>query len=363
MSMTEFPLGDPLAVQRWSTSLAVEAAKKQYFAPFIGMGQDNLIVLKDDLNKGAGDKITIGLRMKLSSPGMEGDGIIKDHATAEEALTFFSDSFQIDQLRKSTKSKGKMSEQRVPYNMRKEGRDALSTWWAEELDEQIFFYLSGARGTTTAGYHQPTTFTGRANNALSAPDTDHRKFSGVATAKADLANTDIISLNDIERMIVYAETVDPMMQPFSVEGNKKFVLLMHTIQAYQLRTNTSENDWLAIHKATDSGQATGSMIYKNSLGEYADVVMHKHRNCVTFNDYGAGVNLNAARALFMGAQAGLIGYGQGGGTNRYSWNEEMDDRGNALAITAGTIFGIKKSVFNSKDFGVITLDSYIPATV
>lgn len=360
MSATEFALGAALAVQRWSTSLAVEAAKKQYFAPFIGTSQDNLIVVKDELNKGAGEKITVGLRMKLVHPGIEGDALIEGHATGEEALTFFNDAVFIDQLRKSTKSKGKMSEQRVPYNMRKEGRDALSTWWAEEMDEEIMFYLAGARGDGTSA-HQATNWTGRANNALTAPDAGHLKYGGVATAKTDMTSADIISLQDVERMIVAAETVDPMIQPFMVNGNKKFVLLMHTLQAYQLRTGTSTNDWLEIHKATDRGN--NSPIYKNALGEYADVVLHKHRNVVTFSDYGVGTNLNAARALFMGAQAGIMAYGQGSGTGRYSWHEESDDRGNALAITAGTIFGIKKSEFNSKNFGVFALDTYIPASV
>jgi len=360
MAMTDFPLNDPLAVQRWSTSLAYEAAKKQYFAPFIGPGQDNLIVLKDELNKGAGDKVTIGLRMKLSEPGIEGDALIEGHATGEEALTFFNDSLFIDQLRKSTKSKGKMSEQRVPYNLRKEGRDALSTWWAEEFDEQLFFYLSGARGTGTA-YHQPLNFTGRANNALTPPDVGHIIYGGVGTAKNNLINTDIISLMDVERLVALAETVDPMIQPFNVEGSKKYVLLMHTLQAFQLRTGTSTNDWLSIHKATDRG--ANAPIYKNALGEYADVVLHKHRNVVTFDDYGVGVNLPAARALFLGAQAGLISYGQDSSAQRYTWNEETDDRGNALAITAGSIYGVKKTRFNSKDFGVFALDTYMPLSI
>lgn len=360
MAMTEFGVNHALAVKRWSTSLAIEAAKKQYFAPFIGTSQDSLIVVKDELHKGAGDKVTIGLRMKLVSPGMEGDNLIEGHATAEEALSFFADALLIDQLRKSTKSKGKMSEQRVPYNMRKEGRDALATWWAEEYDEQIMFYLAGARGSSLSA-HQATNWTGRAGNDLVAPDAAHHKFSGVATEKADMVNTDIFSCIDIERAVVAAETLDPMIQPFMVNGNKKYVFLMHTIQAFQLRTSTSENDWLTIHKATDRGE--GSLIYKNALGEFADVVLHKHRNVVTFDDYGVGTNLKAARALFMGAQAGLMAFGQNSGEGRYSWNEETDDRGNALAITAGSIFGIKRTTFNDKSFGVFAWDSYIPAIV
>lgn len=360
MPPTEFPLGHPLAVQRWSTSLAIEAAKKQYFAPFIGTSQDNLIVLKDDLTKGAGEKVTVGLRMKLTKPGVEGDQVIEGHPDGEEALIFFNDSLFIDQLRKGTKSKGKMSEQRVPYSMRKEGRDALSTWWSEEFDEQIFFYLSGARGTGLA-YHQPITFTGRANNALTAPDSDHQMYAGVATSSGGMINTDILDLMDIERLVAKSELTDPMIQPFLIDGQKKFVFLMHTIQAFQLRTSTSTNDWLTIHQATDRGK--DALMYKNALGEYADVILHKNRNVVTFNNYGSGNNLNAARGLFMGAQAGMLAYGQGGGTNRYTWNEETDDRGNALVVTAGTIFGAKKSRYNGKDFGVIALDSFIPATI
>lgn len=223
----------------------------------------------------------------------------------------------------------------------------------------MFFYLSGARGTGTA-YHRSTGFTGRANNALQAPDAGHQKYMGVATAKANVTATDIMSLAAIERAVAIAETTDPAPQPFLVNGSKKFVFLMHTYQAFQLRTGTSDNDWLSIHKATDGKD---SPIYRNALGEYADVVLHKHRNVVTFSDYGAATNLRAARALFLGAQAGLIAYGQENGPNRFTWNEETDDRGNALAITAGTIFGIKKSRYNSKDFSVTAFDGYIPASI
>lgn len=360
MGMTDFPLNDPLAIQRWSTSLAVEAAKKQYFAKFIGTGPENLIVLKNELHKGAGDKVTVGLQMKLSEPGVEGDNIIEGHATGEEAISFFNDALFIDQLRKGTKSKGKMSEQRVPYPMRKVGRDALSVWWAEEGDEQIFFYLSGARGAIAASFHNPISWAGRANNALQAPDASHIFYAGDATGKADLDASDIIDLFDIERFVAKAETLDPMIQPFQVQGEKKFVCLMHTFQAFQLRTATSEQDWLAIHKATDSSQGQKSMIYKNAMGEYADVILHKHRNCVRFNDYGSGSDVLAARALFLGAQAGMIAYGQNSSPQRYSWNEETDDRGNALAITAGTIFAVKKSRYNNLDFGTIVFDSYCP---
>ncbi len=362
MAMTDFPLGHALAVQRWSTSLALEAAKKAYFSKFIGTGMDSLIVLKNELSKGAGEKVTVALRSKLANYGVEGDAVIEGDATGEEALNFFNDAIFIDQLRKSTKSKGKMSEQRVPYNMRKEGRDALATWWAEILDELFFVYLSGARGIDTTyklaagfGADLASSF---ANNLVTAPDAGHLMYAGNATAFNNISDDDGLTLTDIERLVAKAETEDPMLQGINIEGERKFVLLMHTFAAFRLRTSVTTNDWLDIRKATDRG--AGSMMYKNSLGEYADVVMHKHRNCIRFDDAGAGTDIPATRSLFMGAQAGLIAYGQNGTPQRYSWNEDKDDRGNALAITAGAIFGIKKTRFNSKDFGIIAVDSYCP---
>ena len=42
---------------------------------------------------------------------------------------------------------------------------------------------------------------------------------------------------------------------------------------------------------------------------------------------------------------------------RFATSGERND-GNQLGVAAGSIFGIKKSVFNSKDFGVIALDTY-----
>lgn len=354
MAGTEFPLNHPLAVQLFSKSLAVEAGKRQYFSKFMGTGESALIVVKTELQKQAGEKITVGLRVKLREDGVEGDNLIEG-TSAEEALTFFSDSLFIDQKRKGTKSKGKMSEQRVPYNLRKEGRDALATWWSEYYDEQFMMYLAGARGIN-ADFISPLSFAGRANNPLQAPDAEHIVYGGAATGKAGLKAGDVMSLALVEKLAARAETLDPMMQPVSVDGERKHILLMHTFQAFSLRTSVSQNDWLDIQKSAGA-RGEGNLLYKNALGEYADVILHKHRNVIRFNDYGASGDVSAARALFLGAQAGLAAWGGASGQGRYTWNEEKDDRGNALAITAGAIFGVKKARYDNKDFSVIAVDT------
>jgi N4-gp56 family major capsid protein len=355
MAQTEFGVNHALAVKLWSLSLAVEAEKKSYFSKFIG----SIITKKTDLEKNAGDKVTYGLRMKLRGAGITGDNTLEGN---EEALTYYDDSILIDQLRHAVRSKGKASEQRVPYDMRKTGRDALATWWAERFDELMFVYLSGARGVDST-LTLPIGFTSFAGNSLSVPDAAHIQYAN-GLAKATITASDILTLSEIDKLVEKAETVDPMIQPIMIDGEKHYVLLVHPYQATDLRTNTATGQWQDIQKAAASRGASNP-IFKNSLGMYRGVIMHSHRNVVRFSDYGAGGTFAAARALFLGEQAGTIAFGNGqkesGGSARYSWVEELFDYKNQLGVAAGAIFGIKKAVFNSKDFGVIALDTYAAA--
>lgn len=350
MALTEFGVSHALAVKRWSTSLAVEAAKKMYFGKFIG----SVITKLTDLQKAAGDQITYGLRMKIRGAGVTGDNTLEGN---EEALTYYSDAILIDQLRHAVRSKGKASEQRVPYSMRASAREALATWWAERFDELLFVYLSGARGVDTT-LTLPIGFTAFAGNALQAPDAAHIQYAD-GLVKATITTAAKMDLAEVDALVEKAETVDPMIQPIMIDGEKHYVLLMHPYQATDLRTNTNTGQWLDIQKAANR-RGGSNPIFSGSLGMYNNVIMHSHRNVVRFDDYGAGTNLPAARALFLGQQAAALAFGNGGGNTvaQYSWKEDLFDYGNQLGVAAGSIFGVSKTVFNAKDFGVIALDTY-----
>jgi len=352
MASTEFALGNALAVQRWSDELDRETPKKMYFRKFMGSGRDNMVVVKSELSKKAGEKITFGLKMKLTGDAIEGDNIIEG-TSAEEALSFYNQSLFVNQRRKGTKSKGRMSEQRVPYNMRREGRDSLSTWYAEDYDQQIMMYLAGLRGIDSS-FFVNLAWTGRANNSLTAANAANLIYGGDATSPATLAADDTMELGIVDRLLAKLETMDPAVNPFTVQGEKKYVLLMHIWQAYTLRNAVSTNDWVDVHKNTD-GQK--SLIYQNALGEWNGMILHKHRNVIRMDTTITTYAVEAARALCLGAQSGIIAWGGAGGLGRYTWNEEKDDRGNALAITAGTIYGCDRTIYDSKSFGLIAADT------
>jgi N4-gp56 family major capsid protein len=357
-TVTEFAVNDPSARKIWAKDLGVEVPKVMYFSKFMGSGDTSMIKVKRELTKQAGDQITMELRKKLSGDGIEGDNEIEGTA-AEEGLKFFNDKVLIDQRRKGTKSKGKMSEQRVPFNIRQAGRDALSTWFGEDLDQELMMYMAGARGVN-ADFHFPIGWTGRAGNTLSAPSTNSQLYGGDATGKADLAADDLVTRELIEKLAAIVAVRKNTMQPFMVEGSKKFVFLMHEFQKFDLRNSMSDNDWLDLHKNTDGKD---SPIYNGTLGELAGIVLHAHENVIRFNDYGSGA-VKAARALLLGACSGVLAWGGSSDKNRYSWHEETDDRGNSLVITAGSIHGCKKTKYSDNktsaaddDFSVIAVDT------
>lgn len=358
MSTTTIAFGDPKAAKRWSADLAVDVRKKSYFeARFIGTSENSVIQRKTELESDSGDTITFDLSVPLRGKPTYGDARVEGN---EENLRFFSDQVKIDQVRHSVSAGGRMSRKRTVHNIRRIARDRLGDYFYKFTDELLFIYLSGARGIN-ADFIEDTTYTGFAGNALTAPDTAHLLYGGVATSKASMVSTDIMSPMVVEKAMekaamMQAENPDVAnMVPVSIDGDDHYVMVMSEYQATDMRT-ASGGTWIDFQKAAAAAEGRNNPIFKGGLGMINNCVLHKHRNVIRFSDYGAGANVNAARALFMGRQAGVIAYGTANGL-RFDWEECMKDYNNEPAIAAGFIAGMKKSTFNGLDFGVISVDT------
>lgn len=366
MAKTVIGVGDPKAIKRYSAFLATDVGRKSYFnKKFMGVGEEAQTPLQTlpHLENDAGDDISYDLVMQLKMKPIQGDATLRGK---EEDLKFYTDNLKIDQMRGGVNTGGRMSRKRTIHDLRKIARVRQSEWWARLFDETLFMYLSGSRGTN-ADFIEDTNFTGYAGNSFVAPDTQHLLYGGDATAKNDLDANDKITLSLIDKAVARAETMGggttgvPAIQPVEVDGEPHFVLVMHPWQEYDLRTNTSTGQWLDIQKAAASAEGKYSPIFKGGLGMYNNVILHKHKGVITDNTYGAGSNVSAARALFLGRQAGVVAFGSPGTGLRFDWTEELEDRGNQVVITTSSIFGVKKTAFTiagtSRDFGVVALDT------
>lgn len=359
MSSTIVGWGDPKAAKKWSGTLAVDVARKGYWnKKFIGKGQNNIIEEKLDLASDSGDRISFDLSVQLRQRPTFGDNRVKGK---EENLRFFTDEVAIDQMRHPVSAGGRMTRKRTLHDLRKVAKDRLADYWKQYLDEMMFVYLSGARGINPE-FIEPTDYTGFANNALQAPDSVHQLYAGAAKAKGELTNADKMSRSLIERAATAAkmmrtrDTEAATMVPVDVDGEPHFVCVMSTYQEHDLRTADTAG-WMEIQKELISAEGKKAAIFKGGLGMINNVVLHSHENVIRFDDYGVGGDLPAARALFMGRQAGVVAYGTPGGM-RFMWKEEMEDYDNEPTVVAGVILGFKKTRFNNRDFGVMALDTY-----
>lgn len=362
-------VNDPQAVKKWASLMAVAINKASYWSKkFIGEGKDARLPIQriDDLESGAGDEVTVDLLMPMNMEPLIGDQTLDGK---EQPLKYFTDRLRIDQVRGGADLGSRMTKKRTLRNLRQDAKRVSTDWWKRLGDELYFIYLSGSRGSG-GGMIWSAGNPMFAINALTAPDVQHTMYGGTATSKASLAAADVMKLRVVDKAVAKAETMggdgsdELSMIPINIEGGDHYVLLMHTFQADALRLDAGTGGWLDIQKAAAAAEGQKNPIFTGSMGMYNDVILHKHRNVIRFSDYGAGANLPAARALFLGSQAAFVAYGDNESGTRFNWTEETKDHGNSVAIGTNAIMGVKKATYKSKDgvttrdFGVIAVDTY-----
>jgi N4-gp56 family major capsid protein len=353
MAVTNYGVNANEAVKLWSRRLAREALKATYIQKFIGEGDDSVIQMRNDTKKGPGDRVRVTLRMQLTGDGVQGDNTQEGN---EEPLSTYTDDFVINQLRHAVRSAGKMSEQRIPFSIREEAMSGLRDWWADRWDTCFFNQICGYTPQTD------TRYTG--NNAVTAPSAGRKVFTtGSADETVQADSTKVFTLSMIDKAVEAAKVATPLIRPININGGKHYVAFLHPYQVTDLRTTTSTGQWLDIQKAAMSGGKVGeNPVFTGSLGMYNNVILHEAiRVTQGAHSTTGAAQTSVRRAVLCGAQAGVMGFGQGHSFKEYDWYEELFDYGNQLGVKAGCIGGLKKSVYNSVDFGTITMSSYAVA--
>lgn len=359
MATTDYAVNHPLAKKIWSSKLLREALKETYVSRFFGSTKDSLIYVKNELNKSAGDRIRIGLRMQLSGAGVTGDGTLEGN---EEALTTYSDDLLIDQLRHAVRSGGEMSEQRVPFSIREEALDGLRDWWADRIDTAFFNQIGGNVSASSA-------FTGMNTATVPTSATSNVRIiygSGSTSSTASYTQTTSASASAkglhftpavIDVAVNVAKTAVPLIRPLRVNGQYKYVMFIHPNQTRQLRTNNAANTvtWYDIQRSrVQGGELDTNPIFNGALGEYNGVILHESTRIPTWAAATANGG-DTRKAVLCGAQAACFGTGRRDADRKMKWVEEYFDYENELGVGAAMIWGLKKSVYNSIDFATIVV--------
>lgn len=368
---------DALRREVWAMDLYKDVMDNLYFTAngMMGVGSNNIIEIKDDLSKQKGDTITVGLTAKLSGNGVSGDNELEGN---EEAISAYSDQILIDQKRFGVRLTGLLDEQKNAYDMRQDAKEKLAMRMQEFIERQFFLKLAGvghAALTDVAGVVISADY-GWSNTGNAVPAADSANGYGARYICADytngadsLATTDLLTPELISRAKIKATLASPKIQPLRIDGKDFYLMFIHPWQAFDLKNNATYAQ--AQREAAVRGEK--NPIFTGALGVWDGVIVHEHEYVpyldidVVGNNFaatGSGTDISADcfRALLVGRQAGVFARSKFS-NGKAGWVEKTFDYDNQTGFATRLIGGIQKLTFNSKDYGVICVDTAATALV
>jgi N4-gp56 family major capsid protein len=357
---------DAARPELWGKQLMQETLDSMYFTENGLMGEDdnNIIVIKNDLKKDKGDTITFPFVPKLSkAQGVTGDSELEGN---EQTMTTYTEQVAIDQWRDAVRLKGRLDDKKNAFSMRTAAKDNLKMLGREFLEMQFFLKLGGVTNTslTDCNGNVVGTHCTWSNTPDYIPDAHEATGTGAryiapAATTAFTAST-IFTPSLIDIAVRTAQTASPKIQPLRVNGEDFWVLFIHPYQAYDLRRNP---EWQqAMREAEVRGPK--NPIFSGAFGIWNHTIVKVH-DYVPYLDASVAGNsfrgvssgtdcaFDACRALFCGKGAAV--YAQCDNDN--AWAEEKFDYGNKWGFSCSLMGGIQKTVFNSKEYGVIAIDT------
>lgn len=360
----------------WQKELYQDVIDNLYFVKngMMGTEDNNIVQIKDDLMKAKGDTVRYGLTAKMTGAGVTGDAELEGN---EEKILSYSDTISIDKKRFAVRLDGKLDEQRAAYDLRMDAKNKLSIRMQEFIERQIFLKMAGVQNTALTDINgnviaadalwsnSPTVISSADETAgfgtryLSA---GYDPVSGTGN-NASMAQVNTITPQLISRLRVKAQLASPKIQPLKIDGKNYYVLFLHPWQALDLKNNEF---WKQTLQRADV-RGDENRIFTGALGIWDGVIIHEHEyvpflNVTTlagtanFAGSAPGVQaaVNICRALLVGQQA--IAFAKASYEN--GWVEKDFDYRDKSGFATGLLGGIQKVTFNSKEYGVIALDTF-----
>ena len=246
---------------------------------------------------------------------------------------------------------------------------ALTDWFSERGSLWFFAQMCGYTGLTMTYRGVSTTMSAkyRGNNTITAPSTNRKLFANSLTTDqaVNSDSTATFNLNMIDKAKEKALIANPRIRPIRVDGGEYYVVYLHPIQVYDMRTTTSDGQWFDIQRAALIGAKNpdDNPIFTGALGVYNQCIIRQNEDvCPGVHSTTAAEQTSVRRALFLGAQAGCFAQSSRYSKNSpYKWVEKLFNYEKELGISVQSLQGMKKTIFNSEDFGVITISTYAAA--
>ena len=351
----------------WGEKTWRQAEKDAYFndGRFVGPSSNSIIQVNVDLTKNKGDSINTPLRARLISDGKVDDAAIEGQ---EKALTFYNCQTTIHKRKEAVRIDGEMTERRTKIKLRSEAKDALGLWHAETRDTDVLMGLSGlANGAGTIGISTPTSNRRFCGGQKTDGSTGVEAVAGdaniVATDGKHLFGTLVIS--HLKRMAKKdGGSAYSKIRPVIINNKEYYVMF---VSPWHIKSVRQETAWINAQKDANV-RGDDNPLFSGMAGIWDGVILHEYDKILNRTGDGTGTDadtyfesgdpcgngITVARGLFCGAQSGILAYGR-----KIGWKEKVFEYDSQFGVEVSSIYGFKKSKFNSEDFGVITCDTRV----
>lgn len=366
MADVSIATGADVTAEKFFSGLFHEYRDKLVTRPYMGMTSEFPIQVQQDLARGRGDAITFNLAGALTGNGVTGSSTLEAN---EEAQSFYGQRVVADQLRNAVRIPW-MGEQRTEFSVMEAAKSALTTWMAQEVEEDIFEALSDINGVVygSATENQKDQWsddnedrvlygnsTGNLDGAGGGGASGNDNSDSLATIDTtnDILDTDQISL--AKRLAILAS---PKIRPIRIEnGEEYYVLFAHP---YAVRDLKSSSAWQqAQREAMPRGM--NNPIFTGMAGIWDGVIVKETPKCGLLSGVGAASS-DVSHNHLCGAQAVL--FAQAGTPRGFIVDmvEEEFDYGDKQGVAIRSVYGIDKAVFQTNDtnpaqHGVVTVFS------
>jgi len=365
MANTDFGALTEARKRVWAVEISSQGRDQSYWMAngFVGKNTADMSTpvqrITELTETGRGLECIMQLVADLTGDGVVGDNKLEDN---EESLVNDEQKIEIDMLRHGVKSKGRMAEQATVIRFRSQGRDKLSFWLSEKVDELLHLTAAGRAYTLrTDGSTRGASELPQLNFSaqVTAATTGRILYGGDATGEDDLVVADTMTWNLLVGACAYAKR--KQIKPIRSGGREHYVALLTSEQMRDLKLDTTYQTIVR----TAGPRGDSNPLFKNAVAVVDGLVIHEHNK--TFNTLGAtsgdakwgtGSDVDGGQALMMGAQA--MGFATIG--NAFFEESDNTDYKNRPGIAYGRMFGMLKPQYISRpdgnvkqDFGIVSL--------
>lgn len=341
MARTSILNPNELTQRAWPQTVFRIMLENMQLSKLMSETNDTPIVIDRTLQGRPGDQVIFELDMPLSNAGGTDDSDIEGN---EESMSFFNFPVTIHERNHGVRSAGKMTDKRSAIKIRTKAAFAIARWSAEQVENDMIWGLSGLGNQNT--------FAGEGTSSIltvneKAPSsnrvfyggqtaagvvTEESSDSALADAGGDdyqnfLFGTKIITLLKIRAVLAF-----PKFKPILINGKNMYVIIIHPLQEKALIEETGAAGWAQIQQNANVRGGRNPLfgklgegeerMFDGAVGVWQDVIIfvsERIETRVASEVFDSGDTINAGvvsgtsrvcRALLLGAQAGLLGWGQ-----------------------------------------------------